>query len=192
MTMAAIALIVVVLAASTASIASMASTTSLNSRRPLASWYANIGAVHMAQVELADFPSGRWQDGSQIPALAEAEALLNRAFELDPENVTASYRLGLIAMLRRDYPAAQYYLEFTYAKDPGHHGLRKALGYSYAWLGDFEQAGELLRVTRGARAELGTYIWWWQVQGRPDLAEKAIGMIKELESERRVLGEGGK
>jgi tetratricopeptide (TPR) repeat protein len=180
---AAIAILVLMLATSAASAASMASMASLKWRQLLASGYADIGAVRMAQVELADFPSGRWQDGSQVPALAEAEALLNRAFEIDPENVTASYRLGLIAMLRRDYAAAQGYLEHAYAKDPNHHGIRKSLGYSYVWQGKFEQAGKLLRVTPGARAEMGTYVWWWQVQGRPDLAERAKGMIRMLGSE---------
>jgi O-antigen ligase len=182
-TMAAIALIVVVLAASTASIASMASTTSLNSRRPLASWYANIGAVHMAQVELADFPSGRWQDGSQVPALADAEALLERAFEIDPENLTASYRLGLIAMLRRDYATAQIHLKRAYIIDPKHPGVRKSLGYSYAWMGDFVWAKELLAGIPGIRAELEAYVWWWRDLGRPDLAERAKGMIRMLGGE---------
>jgi O-antigen ligase len=151
--------------------------------RPLlASGYANLGAVRMAQVELADFPSGRWQDGSKLPELARAEALLVRANQIDPGNVPASYRLGLIAMLRRDYVSARGYLENAYAHDPGQRGVRKALGYCYVWLGDFERGGKLLAYLPGARGELQAYATWWGEQGRPDLAEKARKMVEGLGS----------
>jgi tetratricopeptide (TPR) repeat protein len=146
----------------------------------LASGYANLGAVRMAQVELADFPSGQWQDGSQVPALTGAESLLQRAVGIDSENVTANYRLGLIAMLRRDYPAAQAYLERAFAKEPEHQGVRKSLGYCYAWLGEFELAGKLLGDSPGVRAELEAYTWWWVQQDRPDLAERARHMAEGM------------
>jgi hypothetical protein len=149
--------------------------------RPLlASWYANLGAVRMAQVELDDFPSGRWQDGSKLPQLAEAEALLVRAYQIDPENVTASYNLGLIAMLRRDYATAQGYLENAHAHDPGQRGVHKALAYCYVWLGDFERAGKLLAALPEAKNELEAYVKWWGEQGRPDLVERAKKMAEEL------------
>jgi len=136
----------------------------------------------MAQVELDDFPSGRWQDGSKLPRLAGAEALLIRAHQIDPGNVTASYRLGLIAMLRRDYVTAQGYLENAHAHDPGQRGVHKALGYCYVWLGDFERAGKLLATLPEAKSELEAYVEWWKEQGRLDLAERARQMAEGLGS----------
>jgi len=172
-----IAILVVLLAASLASLASLAI---IYWRPLLASGYANLGSVRMAQVELDDFPSGKWQDGSKLPRLAAAEALLTRANQIDPRNVTASYRLGLIAMLRRDYVTAQGYLENAHALDPGQRGVLKALGYCYVWLGDYERAGRLFSALPEAKNELEAYAIWWKEQDRPDLVEKAKHMAEEL------------
>jgi tetratricopeptide (TPR) repeat protein len=177
-----VAIRAVLLAASIASMASMASLALAFWKPILASWYADLGAVRMAQVELADFPSGRWQDGSKLPELAGAEALLVRAYQIDPGNVTASYRLGLIAMLRRDFVTAQGYLENAHDHDPGQRGVHKALAYCYVWLGEYERAGRLLAALPEARSELEAYAKWWGEQGRPDLAEKARRMVEKLGS----------
>ncbi len=162
--------------------ASLASLAFIYWKPILASWYANLGAVRMAQVELDDFPRDKWQDGSKLPRLAEAESLLKRANQIDPGNVTASYRLGLIAMLRRDYTTARGYLENAYAHDPGQRGVLKALGYCYVWLGEYERAGKLLASLPEVRDELEAYTIWWKEQGRPDLAEKAKKMAEKLGS----------
>jgi O-antigen ligase len=145
----------------------------------LLSWYANLGAVQMARVELTGFPSGTYQDGSQAPALAPAEALFQKAQAIDAQNVTANHRLGLIAMLGRDYPLAQGYLERAYTADPGHRGVRKSLAYTYVWLGEYERAVRLLQDIPEAVNEMETYAWWWGTQGRPDLAEKANAMLSQ-------------
>jgi hypothetical protein len=33
-----------------------------------------------------------------------------------------------------------------------------------------------------AKEELGIYVWWWGMQGRPDLAQKASTMSSKLEA----------
>ncbi len=55
----------------------------------------------MDRIELARFPSENWDDGSTIPELATAKALLERSLQTDHYNFTALYRLGLLEMLRR-------------------------------------------------------------------------------------------
>jgi hypothetical protein len=52
----------------------------------------------MARVELADYPTNSWSDGSEVSLLAEAETYFERALRLNNKNRTAWHRLGLIAI----------------------------------------------------------------------------------------------
>ena len=150
-------------------------------RQPLlSSWYTNLGAVHMARVELADFPRGEPDDGSRADELAPAEDYLTRALALDPSNATAHYRLGLISLLRRDFPAAQASLEQSLVADPQQRGARKYLAFAYLWNGDYERAERLMTGGAGVRRELEAYVKWWRRQDRPDLAERAEQMLARL------------
>jgi O-antigen ligase len=149
----------------------------------LSTWYADLGAVHMSQTELADFPSGRWDDGSQVAALTSAEGLFQKALQLNPNNRTAHYRLGLIAMLRRDFPVALAHLEKAHHLDPAHRGIRKSLGYTYVWAGQLDLAKQVLAQISEAQQELDVYIWWWRAQSRPDLSAQAKEAALILENQ---------
>lgn len=146
----------------------------------LAAWHADLGAVDMARVELRDFPSGRFDDGSRVGELGAAEARFQTALTYDPANRTANHRLGLIYMLRRDFPTACAYLAQARAVDGGHRGIQKALGYCYAWAGQPDRAVPLLADLPEARAELADYAFWWGQQGRPDLAANAEATATRL------------
>jgi O-antigen ligase len=146
----------------------------------LGQWYADQGTLAMARVELSDFPSGKWDEGQDLPALAPAEALFESALQDDRYNLTAHYRLGLITMLRRDFPAAQSQLEAAFILDSGHRGVRKALGYCYVWLGMYDRAANMLQAIPEAKQELAVYAWWWASQNRPDLAQRADQMVKAM------------
>jgi len=83
----------------------------ITTRQSLTStWLANLGAVKMAQVELAEWPTNKWDDGSNVGALRLAEDLFKRSLAAG-DNRTAHHRLGLTAMLRRDFEQAVTYLE---------------------------------------------------------------------------------
>jgi O-antigen ligase len=153
----------------------------MNLGRIRSAWYANLGAVQMSRAELTGFPSGRWAGLEIVPELASAETTLLSSSEADPANRTANHRLGLIAMLRRDFPLGVAYLEAAHTLSPGHRGISKALGYGYVWLGDYEQAQTQLMGIPEASAELGAYIGWWQEQGRSDLSERASTMRTTLD-----------
>jgi hypothetical protein len=86
-------------------------------------------------------------------------------------------------MLRRDFSTATSYLETAYNIDDGHRGISKALGYGYTWSGEFDLAAPLLAQIPEAGQELSTYIWWWETQGRGDLAENANSMLAYLDSQ---------
>ena len=146
----------------------------------LGAWYGNLGAVQMAWVELADFPSGGWQGGENLAALAPAEALFNRALQRDPGNFPANYRMGLLSMYRRDYSQAKSYLERAYQAAPHHRGVQKVLGFCLVWLGEFNGAAQLLSDIPEARYELEAYTWWWATQGRDDLSANAAQMAAAL------------
>ena len=159
-------------------------------RRPLASrWYANLGAIEMARVELEGWPTGKWDDGRSAAALAPPESSFKQAVQIDPKDRTAHHRLGLIAMLRRDFEAAECHLERAYQADNAHRGIRKSLAYSHIWSGNLAQAIPLLNDIPEARDELATYVWWWGTQGREDLAGYASQMGAKLEAACPCAGE---
>ncbi|MBE0411742.1 MAG: tetratricopeptide repeat protein, partial [Anaerolineales bacterium] len=149
----------------------------------MSAWYANLGAVEMARIELDDFPSGQWDDGGRAVLLEPAQGYFLRALDYDPDNRTANHRLGLIAMQQRDFSTATSYLVSAHQLDSDHRGISKNLGYAYAWSGEFDQAAYLLAHIPEARQELSTYTWWWGTQGREDLAENANRMLVILDSQ---------
>lgn len=152
-------------------------------RHPLmATLYANRGAVEMARKELISFNTGEWEDGSHLTTLTRSEELFIHALQFDPRNRTAHHRLGLIDMLRRDYPAATTHLEAAYEADKNHRGIWKSLGFSYVWTGQYDRAILFLKTIPEAKEELEIYPWWWRKQEREDLAIKAEEMLKRMES----------
>lgn len=146
-----------------------------------AKWYSNLGALEMAHVQLAEWPTGAWSDGQEAAFLGEAQGLFHRSLSLDPENSTARHRLGLIAMMRRDYSTAVTHLSIARAAAPGHDGIRKTLGYSYLWAGQPNEALEHLQELSGIRGEIRAYSGWWRRRDRQDLAELAHTMLTILE-----------
>jgi putative inorganic carbon (HCO3(-)) transporter len=150
-------------------------------RRPFqAAWYANLGAVHMARVELAEWPTDEWDRGERVGELQPARDLFYRVLVEQPRNLTALYRLGLIAMLERDYGQAVVYLETAHQLAEDHPGIRKSLAYSYIWAGREADALALLSAVEEAPEELGIYTWWWKTQGREDLSQYAASAAARL------------
>ena len=146
----------------------------------LASWYADLGAVQMARTELAGWPTNKWDDGSNVAALVPTEGLFHQALWLNPNNRTAHHRLGLMAVLRRDFTTAVGHLKRAYQADGDHPGIRKVLGYSHVWSGQLDHAVEVLANIPEARDEMAVYVWWWGIQGRNDLAAHAEDMVERM------------
>ena len=152
-------------------------------RRDLrAAWLANLGAVQMAQAQLADYPTREWESSTDVTSLEAPRKLFTRALSYDAADPTANHRLGLIAMVERDYPVAVTYLETALANDKNNRGIIKNLGYSYTWTGDYGRALVLLEQIPEAERELKIYTWWWHSQGNDDLALKAQKMSEILEA----------
>jgi O-antigen ligase len=152
----------------------------INNNRIRGIWYANLGAVQMAKVELDGFPNTGWVGYEIVPRLNAADASLHSSLQFDPANRTANQRLGLISMSRRDFDSAVKYLETADIYAPTHRGIMKSLAYCYVWLGDMEKAQPLLRQIPEAKDELDVYTRWWAAQGRSDLSGNAVLALKTL------------
>lgn len=143
-------------------------------------WYSNIGAVQMARVELAGFPTNEWAGPALVGELQDAETSLLTSLAADPANRTANQRLGMIALLRREIPTACGYLSNAHLLDPAHRGVAKSLGYCYAWLGDLESSKTLLSSMPEAWKELSEYVRWWQAQGYAEFSNNASVLATDL------------
>jgi hypothetical protein len=145
-----------------------------------ATWYANLGSIYMSKVELSDFPANRFDILSEYEYSGLIEGFFAQTLAHDPSNTTANYRSGLLASQKGDFTAAVAYLRRAYEENSRHRGIRKALGYNYAWAGHPEHAAGLLSEIPEAGYELEVYIWWWETQSRPDLALKSQIALEHL------------
>lgn len=132
--------------------------------------YADWNAVRMAQIELHGWPDKErgWRIIEYPDELVHG---FTTSLQLDPEQVTAHYRLGLIMMGRKEYRLAIQHLEDAYTSKPEHRGVVKNLGYAYVWDGNLTAAVGLLEEIPEAGEELSIYEWWWGTQGDARLAE---------------------
>jgi hypothetical protein len=153
-----------------------------NWNRLAAQWFANMGDVKMAQVELAGYPANKWDEGGPNGRLQYAKMLFERSLRYDSDNRLANYHLGLIEMSERDFYSAAQYLEKAYRQEPSHRGVIKNLGYSYAWLGKMDKARSYLKTIPEAEAELEVYKWWWDTQGRSDLSVNASKLVASMKN----------
>lgn len=150
------------------------------SRQAQAAWQANQGALLMDRVLLPGWPHNEWRESPYATVLRPAKMHFEQALALDVSNRTAHQRLGMMALLERDFKTAVFHLEHAYQQDPHHQGIIKQLGYAYVWQGQPERALPLLVETPGAASEMEIYISWWQGQHRPELAEQAAAMFALL------------
>jgi hypothetical protein len=143
--------------------------------RPISGlWQVNLSTVEMARVQLAGWPDEQVAGEKLLSQIGPAETRLEQVLQSAPNQPTAHYRLGLIATERRDFEIANQHLQIAFQQRPYHRGIRKALGYSYAWLGEIEAAGQTLSSISEAAYELSIYAQWWASEERPDLSDNAI------------------
>ena len=142
---------------------------------------ANAGSVLLARSELHGWPSDTEPDSAALQGRLRARGVLTRAISIQPDNVSANFRLGLMAMDDLDFAQAREFLTTAWDGAPDHRGVRKALGYDLTWLEEFDAARPLLERIPEAPAELDVYAWWWGTQNRDDLAFSAARMSELLQ-----------
>lgn len=132
-----------------------------------ATWSANLGSIHQAQVELGDHPDDHMADRQA------AKTLFEQAIAVNPMQRTARLRLGMLLLDERQFEAAVTNLDTAYTADPDNATTWKALGLAYAWRGEIARAAERLQRVPGMAAELNDWGGWWQSQGEVRLARYA-------------------
>lgn len=145
---------------------------------------ANFAAIQMAKIELANFPSGSFDDHLSANDFASEKNILLEAIKSDPDQRTANHCLGRIALQAGEYESAANFLKIAHKKDPNHTGIRKTLGYTYVWLGEFDEAYGLIHTYPEAESEMANYSTWWNQNGNDVLSANAYQMYEYLRTDK--------
>lgn len=146
-------------------------------------WYSNIASLILARTELDGFPHGPLLVDTEFTSDQSAEEYLRKSIDLDPSNHTAFQRAGMLAIRHDDFQYGIQMLEFARELRPNHRGIFKSLGYAYVWNGDITKAYEILEEIPEAAYEMEVYAWWWDSQGKSDLANYSENMARLLVGE---------
>lgn len=145
-----------------------------------AAWQANMAGIDMAHRQLDGWPDVKQAPVGYTSSLAPVQNKFQQVLQLDPDNGTAHYRLGLIAYQEQDFTTAVEELMAAAQARPEHPGVRKALGLALTWEGQEAQAVEQLAGLPDIVEEMAYYTQWWQQQSRPDLSARAESMAARL------------
>ena len=138
----------------------------------LSAWYANLGIIKLAKLELKGWPDNT-SPLNESPDSSQVYFLFENSLFHNPKNVTTNYHFGILNLDIQNFVLANSQLKLSSDKAPKHRGIIKALGFSYAWIGEVDKAAEILGEIPEASYELSVYSWWWKTQGRDDLSEYA-------------------
>lgn len=139
-------------------------------------FYVNLGSLHQTRADL--LPS--LDDAERGQTLEQAARYYQRALDINRDQPSAHWRLGLVALNADRFPDAVEHLQIAWAALPGHRGVQKALGLAYLWVGQIEQAEELLASLDEMPSELDTWSWWRGEQGQDQLADYARQLRSRL------------
>jgi O-antigen ligase len=127
-------------------------------------WYANLGSVAQARVELTGFNTASWRAGAarRTGDLSQAQADLQHALAFDSGNVTANQRLGAIAAARGEYTVAQRYLSAAQSRDPMNMVTWRLVANTYLAMGLKTDA---CRIAEQATARGADGAWMFPLPG---------------------------
>jgi len=168
--------------------------------RPLrALWFANLGAVRQAQIELSHYDHRYHADASldeirRHVDLTEAEQLFGVALELQQDQVTARTRLAAIALSRGAYAQALAHVQAAWNAGHRDRVTRLLLGDALVATGDPDGALDVVRGTRWADTRLLGQAWdryWWAGDYRraADAWRVIVGLDPGDENARQWLAE---
>jgi tetratricopeptide (TPR) repeat protein len=147
---------------------------------------ANLGALDQSQRELSIYHWPEWsiQDAlRRSPQIDLAPAVRNyqAALALDPGNVTAQWRLGLIELSLGQYELAGGHLQAAYRIAPGRRAIRQLLGEYYAITGEPQRAAELWQAIDLSQGQMYLRLWWYDFLGeqqRSQWLQQAVTLVK--------------
>jgi O-antigen ligase len=135
--------------------------------------YSNLGAVHQSQAELAVYSWPEWpiQDAVRREIeLDQSMAEFERALELQPYNITANRRLGMIEISRGDYEDALGHLEAAHDAEPWNEINRRLLGEALIINGQVQEGAALWATVSNEQRQLEARAYWYQYIGDAERA----------------------
>jgi O-antigen ligase len=135
--------------------------------------YSNLGAVHQSQTELAVYTWPQWpiQDAVRRKVdLGRPVAEFERALELEPSNVTANRRLGMIELSRGDYEDALGHLEAAHDAEPWNEINRRLLGEALIVNGQPQEGAALWAGVSDEQRQLEARAYWYEQIGDAERA----------------------
>lgn len=156
----------------------------------------HVDAIHEYEAAIALAPNqpglheelgSEYRNAGKIP---EAEAAFQRELELDPHNVLARYKLGVLAVEKGDGATAKELIEAALKEKPGLVNVDYNLGRAEMLLGHDEAAAVLLDRATRAQSEPEVIQQAWYQLGivsrrlhRPDAARNAMAMFQKLKDQ---------
>jgi tetratricopeptide (TPR) repeat protein len=135
--------------------------------------YSNLGAVHQSQTELAVYTWPEWpiQDAVRREVdLDQPVAEFERALELQPGNVTANRRLGMIELSMGDYEDALGHLEAAHVAEPWNDINRRLLGEALIVNGRLQEGAALWAGVSNEQRQLEARAYWYEQIGDAERA----------------------
>jgi O-antigen ligase len=135
--------------------------------------YSNLGAVHQSQTELAVYTWPQWpiQDAVRRAVdLGRPIGEFERALQLQPRNVTANRRLGMIELSLGDYEGALGHLEAAHDAEPWNEINRRLLGEALIVNGQPQEGAALWDTVSNEQRQLEARAYWYEQIGDAERA----------------------
>lgn len=134
----------------------------------LSTVYANLGAVSQSRTELAVYSWPAWPVQDEVRRTQDLSASIDyfeRALSLNPNNVVANRRLGLLYLSLGEYNLAQERLEMAYVSRPGDNTVRQLYGEALLVTGRVEEGTQLWQTVTNDRDQLTLRAFWYEYIG---------------------------
>ncbi len=152
------------------------------------SWRSNIisnmAAVRQSRFEMGAYTWPEWPIQDELrrrldvsPVIAGFEA----ALVLNPDNVSANRRLGMIKLSLGEYADARAHLQAAYAHAPWDNASRQLLGEALIANGQVRAGGELWQAVDNQQRQLAVRLFWYRHIGdaqRVAWVEEGIGLVE--------------
>lgn len=145
---------------------------------------ANFTALQQTRAELSVYrwPAVPLQDVLRQKNQGETAHLAERyraVLELDPNNVTALWRLGQIGLAQEDFSEACGHLSTAYTAAPTHRAVRQLLGECLALRGAPAEAATLWHSIDVGQGQLTIRQWWYREYLHDDARAQALEVAIE-------------
>ncbi len=138
-----------------------------------AAWHTRTG------IQYETTPPRDADEAAALGRLAVAE--YERAIEIDPHNVGARRRLGLIAALEGDFATAHTHDSIALTSDADGYTTQKVAGLVATWSGRVDLGYALLDGKAGIADELRTWAFYWRQRDQIEAADHADRVASRLE-----------